>query len=64
MMLLSRKTREELQMAGGAIPYNYHKAMYNTQLYFAACLLTELIPVLLAIPGVSCQDLLESYFGK
>ena len=41
------------------------------QLNFAVCTLTELVPQLLGVPGVSfvlserfCQDPLECYFGK
>ena len=68
MMLLSRETREGLQMAGTHAKLMATVAM---QLNFAVCTLTELVPQLLGVPGVSfvlserfCQDPLESYFGK
>ena len=70
MMLLLRETREGLQMAGRAT-YILKLLCIKSQLHSAVCSLTELIPKLLAIPGVSCvltarfcHDLLESYFGK
>ena len=70
MMLLSRKTRQGLQVADRAT-YILKLLCIKLQLHSAVCLLTELIPKLLSIPGVSCvlterfcHDPLESYFGK
>ena len=70
MMLLSRETREALQMAGRAT-YILKLICIKPQPHSVVCSPTELIPKLLAIPGVSCvlterfcHDLLESYFGK
>ena len=57
-------------MAGRAT-YTLKLLCIKPQLYSAVCSLTELIPKLLAIPGVSCvlterfcHDPLENYFGK
>ena len=70
MMLLSRETREGLQMAGRAT-YILKLLCIKPQLHSAVCSFTELIPKLLAIPGVSCvlierfcHDLLQSYFWE
>ena len=70
MMLLSRETRQGLQVPERAT-YILKLLCIKPQLNSAECSLTDLIPKLLAIPGVSCvlterfcHDPLESYFGK